>query len=662
MNHLGLVPMDVSDEVSNEVPIENEVPIKDEVCVKNEVLNEVDEKANDTMSDKEFKEDHVKLDDKVSDKIADKVSDEIADKVSDEIVDKVNDTLSDKVSADAEALEKLTDEASKPDLSTNLVLTEDIVKLLKCSLCNQYLSYPPVYIISEVDAKYKCGRCTIYTRFKMRAVMYENLAKFMKFPCIYKGCPLKIEWEEVREHERNCKYRTLICIAPDCVEHVMYDKFAAHFKEKHIKFFQTNTMIRENVHTKTGMVVLEKEDKCYVVFFDNDVDRFRISVCSFGTADKQFEMVFGSKEKPHSIIVSEQNIVPFNEKVHCYKCLLGECKYNFHIYRNNRKGILKHVHTKIDREMIKRTFGGSTVTCTVNVVDEKIEAEDELDELLMGKDVIIDEVNDDEEVEKVVKEEENSALSNMLKCPSCEEQMAPPIYECLSGHTMCNSCKVKSEKCSSCEAQIENTRNYILEEVVANLKLVGQEKTEKVEISDDEITCPVAKCHEKVKLQAISNHFKENHITNFHFNNLMIKDVYGYYNVDVLVKDGKTYLIFFDFDDCSFGISVCSLEPDQHRYEVKLQADNKKYSIISTNQKIILFNDKEHCAKCSIGLNMEMLPAVKELSINCINYNVSYLGQVFLRFTLCNWHNIDVEYLDSGFIFWFALGLKDVPS
>lgn len=67
------------------------------------------------------------------------------------------------------------------------------------------------------------------------------------------------------------------------------------------------------------------------------------------------------------------------------------------------------------------------------------------------------------------------------------------------------------------------------------------------------------------------------------------------------MKDGKTYLVFFDFDDFYFGMSVCSVEPSDQLYEVKLISDSKRYTLMASDQKVIRFNDKEHCFKCSIG-------------------------------------------------------------
>lgn len=59
----------------------------------------------------------------------------------------------------------------------------------------------------------------------------------------------------------------------------------------------------------------------------------------------------------------------------------------------------------------------------------------------------------------------------LLECPVCKEYMSPPIYQCTTGHTICNSCKVKLGKCSACEDPIEKTRNYTLEELSKKVEL-----------------------------------------------------------------------------------------------------------------------------------------------------------------------------------------------
>ncbi|XP_057655745.1 uncharacterized protein LOC130893534 isoform X1 [Diorhabda carinulata] len=489
------------------------------------------------------------------------------------------------------------------ETSNNFVLTPEMAKPLKCSFCNLYLSYPPVYMTTQDDVRYKCGRCIVKTRFNFRDVMYEDLAKNMKFPCIYKDCKEALAWNDVRDHETNCEYRTLPCIASNCQEAVLESNFASHFKEKHKNLYHSNKIVLDTLHSSGGVCVLEKDGKCYVFFYDTNIDKLRMCLTGIDGIDKQFELIFKSKDSKNSIVITEHNIIQYNSRVHCYKCLKGECKLAYHLYCTYRKGLLKYANGQINKDILKRTFGNE-YSCVVNVVDEKMEAEndDELDELLMGKDVVIDEVTEDDdeaEAEKQSHPIKTDVIKEQLNCPGCNQQLSAPIFQCLSGHVVCKECKTKAEdsKCLTCESKIENTRNYIIEEAITNLKLCPIIN----DVEEKEIMCPTSKCQEMLKPSAISTHFKESHLENFHFNKVILKNIYGYYNVDVLVKNEKTYLLFFDFDDFNFGISVCTLEAEDETYEIKLLSDNKKAYIIASDQKVVKFNHKEHCFKCSIG-------------------------------------------------------------
>ncbi|KAF2897844.1 hypothetical protein ILUMI_08328, partial [Ignelater luminosus] len=60
----------------------------------------------------------------------------------------------------------------------------------------------------------------------------------------------------------------------------------------------------------------------------------------------------------------------------------------------------------------------------------------------------------------------NEKLLKFFKCPGCTNFLKPPIYQCLHGHSFCKRCKKKHSKlCVVCKLDIENTRNYILEEL-----------------------------------------------------------------------------------------------------------------------------------------------------------------------------------------------------
>lgn len=69
----------------------------------------------------------------------------------------------------------------------SFVPPDNVFDLLKCALCDDFLSVSPISLISEDGNQYKCGRChSIKTIISTRAVIYEHVAKLMVFPCIFK--------------------------------------------------------------------------------------------------------------------------------------------------------------------------------------------------------------------------------------------------------------------------------------------------------------------------------------------------------------------------------------------------------------------------------------------------------------------------------------------
>jgi len=52
-----------------------------------------------------------------------------------------------------------------------------------------------------------------------------------------------------------------------------------------------------------------------------------------------------------------------------------------------------------------------------------------------------------------------------LECPVCMEYMLPPITMCENGHNICNSCKSRLDKCSSCRGKFTDIKNLSLETI-----------------------------------------------------------------------------------------------------------------------------------------------------------------------------------------------------
>ncbi|KAJ8981960.1 hypothetical protein NQ317_002134 [Molorchus minor] len=201
--------------------------------------------------------------------------------------------------------------------------------------------------------------------------------------------------------------------------------------------------------------VLERNGKTYISLFDFDDINFGVSICSIdGNNGAQFEVKLSSDNSKYSISIANQNIIIFNEREHCFKCVNATCKSKFHVYRDNRKEVSKRMTTKINRDSVKKLFGSGLITYTITIHD-KADVKEETKEKVEPK----------EDMKDVLIRKAKKIFLQMLECPICKEYMSPPIYQCLSGHTLCNACKAKSEECSVCRAKIEATRNYVLEDV-----------------------------------------------------------------------------------------------------------------------------------------------------------------------------------------------------
>ena len=54
-------------------------------------------------------------------------------------------------------------------------------------------------------------------------------------------------------------------------------------------------------------------------------------------------------------------------------------------------------------------------------------------------------------------------MASLLECPYCFEIPLPPVYQCKTGHMICNNCRKNVIKCGICEAEMTDTRNFFYE-------------------------------------------------------------------------------------------------------------------------------------------------------------------------------------------------------
>ncbi|XP_050360027.1 uncharacterized protein LOC126779897 [Nymphalis io] len=74
-------------------------------------------------------------------------------------------------------------------------------------------------------------------------------------------------------------------------------------------------------------------------------------------------------------------------------------------------------------------------------------------------------------VEKAeIKAESLLNLDDLLQCPVCYEIPSGQIFQCNEGHHVCGRCKMRLDVCPVCRALFFGTRNYAMEELIANFR------------------------------------------------------------------------------------------------------------------------------------------------------------------------------------------------
>lgn len=69
-----------------------------------------------------------------------------------------------------------------------------------------------------------------------------------------------------------------------------------------------------------------------------------------------------------------------------------------------------------------------------------------------------------------VKAEALPDLDDLLQCPVCYEIPSGQIFQCNEGHHVCGRCKARLNQCPVCRALFFGTRNYAMEELIANVR------------------------------------------------------------------------------------------------------------------------------------------------------------------------------------------------
>lgn len=110
------------------------------------------------------------------------------------------------------------------------------LKLLRCELCNKYLSSSPIF--SNEDGKNVCNFCCTHQELNnyYRNFLYENAVREFAFPCPYlvQGCKESVLFDD-KEHERHCFHRSFKCPASTaCVFKGNIRRIIVHLVKQHL--------------------------------------------------------------------------------------------------------------------------------------------------------------------------------------------------------------------------------------------------------------------------------------------------------------------------------------------------------------------------------------------------------------------------------------------
>ncbi|GJQ74229.1 hypothetical protein Trydic_g19136 [Trypoxylus dichotomus] len=334
-----------------------------------------------------------------------------------------------------------------------------------------------------------------------------------------------------------------IRIAGNCNWEGDFDELYAHCEAEH------NYLTFENFEVEIDLVSSYEENyvfcqanETFVVQLksDNPNHKFYCNVryCGLGSAAKNFSYrvcFFGKKKK---FSCSVQSVQP-----------------------NEIGSVICENTTSIDfMDILENLTYPICITCKIDI--------------FLKKNVKVE----PEEVEKAP--EENDILAK-LECPICLEFMVPPIMQCNAGHSFCQSCQRKIDSCPTCKGPINDTRNYLLEDITsivsypckykkygcdfhANAEMI---KNHEVSCVNGPYECVVDDCHWADKHSKLIKHLQEAHkdnildtsMVNYIIDNTIATESYNY----VIILDGNVFKVQFLRDQEEFLWTIYSAERNQ---------------------------------------------------------------------------------------------------
>lgn len=293
---------------------------------------------------------------------------------------------------------------------TSKMLVENV---FNCALCHNLLCVPVMKVENVGNV---CNKC--FDSANMSGLPnpeLEIVLNELKIPCKFfsGGCKQRILFKDLEEHQEKCKYHEKPCVFGHCQWRGTASQISQHFLDKHNENVLHNFIIDLNITESNVSTKFLRGKKEFIVTIDLSVENDTIS---------------------YSI----------------YDAKHSETDYEL---------IIKHLGLKNNIETI----------CKVGCLTQKVEPVtvdfSALKQVLNVSETLSLEIK----VNNNEMKEFDEKMLHFFECPVCKTLMRPPIYQCKFGHSFCNNCRPRLEKCPTCREPFGTTRNYSLEGLTAGI-------------------------------------------------------------------------------------------------------------------------------------------------------------------------------------------------
>lgn len=297
--------------------------------------------------------------------------------------------------------------------------------IFSCRKCEKFLN-PPIVLVDGIGNV--CGSCNTMDppNTGVHNSALEIILQHLRIPC-RNYCNENLEYFNMNSHEAVCANRNYVCPMKNfdgCPWEVALNDLVDHSILEHADIVlkgTDNSFLLDVDITKSYNIVrfLHNVKNNFILHINCDLEQSQLRYTMYNIG--KLENV---EKLSYSVEQSRDNT-----------CLLYHGT-NLKIYHLSQyyMDFDPSKALSIDVSLLKKFGDESTVVTII-----KIMTPDASKELLEEK------------------------LWNYFECPVCNSLMKPPIYQCLAGHSICNCCRPRLQKCPTCRSSFGNSRNYALE-------------------------------------------------------------------------------------------------------------------------------------------------------------------------------------------------------